>query len=443
MGLNTTSESQGATVSFSKVKALQSQAPTRMKISPSLAMTFGVCAFLYFLRAPEAYLHANLWAEDGSAFFLFAYNEPKLETLILPSAGYLHLIPRLLALGATFVPIAAVAVVLNIAAGIFQLLPILYMLSHRSNQLLPDMRQKIALSLVYTCLPGTWESHASITNIQWTLPVLLILLLFSEAPNNRCVRIFEWILAALASTSGPFAIFCLLAYGTCCVLWRRFYRNDVAFILLIGGMIQTFYILHSARMATSLPWTLIQWPEAIQLTLLKSFYYLLFGMHDFSKHLPNMNLLNTWILYIPALFVTLLVIFEIIRQRQLLAIALLIVGGAVIFSFAKSSPNLAGIFPFPDQAIRYFYLMQAAFATSMVILAWGTSAWSRALARVLLLSILIMALPSDFHNVRAQPPLPSWREQIEAKFHPLPQGGIATMQIHPMGWEFGLVKRGP
>jgi len=58
-----------------------------------------VAALVVFLRFPDALVHPQLFAEGGYVFFAGAYTDG-LSSVLKPYAGYLHFVPRLVALGA-------------------------------------------------------------------------------------------------------------------------------------------------------------------------------------------------------------------------------------------------------------------------------------------------------------------------------------------------------
>jgi hypothetical protein len=57
------------------------------------------CAAILALRRPDAFAHPQFWAEDG--YFFERNYTLGLKAIFLPYAGYLHLVPRLIAVFAS------------------------------------------------------------------------------------------------------------------------------------------------------------------------------------------------------------------------------------------------------------------------------------------------------------------------------------------------------
>ena len=70
------------------------------------AATLALATGILLLRRPDAFLRPRFSAEDGTIFFRQAM-EDGLAAFAVPDAGYLHLVPRIVALAATALPSAA------------------------------------------------------------------------------------------------------------------------------------------------------------------------------------------------------------------------------------------------------------------------------------------------------------------------------------------------
>ena len=53
---------------------------------------------LLVVRRADALTNPQFWAEDATIFFKTAFEQPTLASLLAPYAGYLHLVPRCVAL---------------------------------------------------------------------------------------------------------------------------------------------------------------------------------------------------------------------------------------------------------------------------------------------------------------------------------------------------------
>src|SRR5665647_648206 len=62
-----------------------------------LAVTIVLAATLIAWLRLDPVTHQTMWAEDGSVFLTQASHAGRFETVLLPYAGYLHVVPRLIA----------------------------------------------------------------------------------------------------------------------------------------------------------------------------------------------------------------------------------------------------------------------------------------------------------------------------------------------------------
>ena len=63
----------------------------------TVIVVFGVTVALLFARAPDALRAPQFWAEDAVIFWVQQYEHGFLGALLRPSAGYQHVMPRLIA----------------------------------------------------------------------------------------------------------------------------------------------------------------------------------------------------------------------------------------------------------------------------------------------------------------------------------------------------------
>lgn len=70
------------------------------------------------LRDFHSLTHPNLLAEDGGIFFAEAYRSPWWQSLWIPYAGYLHFLARVVAEGASILPVASIPAAYSLAAAL-------------------------------------------------------------------------------------------------------------------------------------------------------------------------------------------------------------------------------------------------------------------------------------------------------------------------------------
>lgn len=120
--------------------------------------TLLIAAAFLISRDPNHLLHPWLWAEDGDLVLQEAYDNGA-ATLLWPDAGYLVTFPRLVALGALFLPFTAIPLAFVIVALCIQLLPALLLLSARAEALIPSASVRLILVAFYIAEPGCWEIY--------------------------------------------------------------------------------------------------------------------------------------------------------------------------------------------------------------------------------------------------------------------------------------------
>ncbi len=155
----------------------------RLNFAHLVAGTF----LLFVLRRPDVLANPQLWAEDGAVFFLEDLRLGFWHALITPYAGYLHLIPRLIAGVSSILPARVVPVSFNLAALSLEAVSC-------SAFFLPCCRDYIrsdgiraAVCLVMACaIPTGHELVGTISNVQWWLLIPgLILLMWVPKDGSR------------------------------------------------------------------------------------------------------------------------------------------------------------------------------------------------------------------------------------------------------------------
>ena len=156
---------------------------------------------VYLLRVYPFIVRPQFFCEDGTVFFVDAYNDGW-RSLFYPYEGYLVTFQRLTAWLGSFLP-AVYAPHFYIAVSLLIPLTTILFLVHNE-------RSKIRLGLflaVFLLCPFDGTVLANLTNTQWIFGVLLILALAthrSERPS-----LLEQLFFMLAALTGPFVFFLL------------------------------------------------------------------------------------------------------------------------------------------------------------------------------------------------------------------------------------------
>lgn len=395
---------------------------------------------IYLSRAPETLLFANLWAEDANVFFHDAFYEPSILTLFKPYAGYLHFIPRLTAFASTFLPIEYVATSFNLTASLLQLLPLAFVLSSRSDQLIPGWRLKLLVSFVYVCLPGASEAHGTVTNLQWTLPFLITLILFCEPPQTIVTRMVEWVGMFFVGLTGPISIFALGAYFLVSLRERKLGRWDIALVLFLCSFVHIYHLTGSDRLSVAISYNLQWLSDSYFVSSVKGFYNLFFGMYGFNKMISDSTLLSAWSLHLPSLLIFLSLLYLAVRKQHSLVLSLFLIAGAIVLAQSRIQPNPFSLLVSPFDAMRYFMTLQLSIAIALAYHLFDRSLLIKIPAAILFILVIFKGIPSDFRSHKARGALPSWAVQIRERYLPLAAEGKVFIDAYPLGWGVNLQK---
>jgi hypothetical protein len=178
-------------------------APHRLRNWIGFAIVLGV---LLFLRKPHGLLTPQFWAEDSSVFFM-GHEQLGWRALFEPYAGYLHLLPRLVAAVASIAPPVALPAVYTTVSFVFWWAVVLSLLSPRVT--LPG---KTWLALAAIVAPHTGEVLFQPTNLQWGTALLVFRQLFLRPAETRREIAGDVVTLLLVGLTGPFTV----------VLWPLF-----------------------------------------------------------------------------------------------------------------------------------------------------------------------------------------------------------------------------
>lgn len=179
---------------------------------------------LVIARRPDAVTNPQFFAEDGSSWFADAYNHGALSVLLRPEAGYLEMLPRLVAIPASHLDLVRAALLMNLVAIVIQVAPAALLVSRRFQGLVPQPAVRGILGLIYLTVPSQ-ELNANITNAQWHLAILAIMVLIAVPPVSTLGRAFDLAVLLLSGLTGPFAVLLLPAalIRASTVTWRRWF----------------------------------------------------------------------------------------------------------------------------------------------------------------------------------------------------------------------------
>jgi len=183
-------------------------------------------AQLFYQAGAPSY--RTVWAEDGQVFFYQAVHKG-LAAIATPYGGYIQVLPRLLAIPGTWLPVSSLATYLAIAAVLTtSLLAVsLYWLT---DQVIPSRLLRAALVVAVALHPVLApETLGNITNVNWIIAFALFFALLRKPDTTRAIALGVAI-AFLGATSTTVTVIYVpvAAY----VLWTR---RDRGTQLVVGA----------------------------------------------------------------------------------------------------------------------------------------------------------------------------------------------------------------
>jgi hypothetical protein len=161
----------------------------------------------------------SLWAEDGAIFLQAALERPFAANLVTPYAGYLNLVPRLLAEIAALVPLRLAAPLLSGSAALaLAALAALVFRASRAHVRSAGIRAFLAAAMLLLPAAGL-ESLSCLANLHWQLVFASVwmLLWVPERAGQRAVACGVLLAATLSDPFGalllPLALARLLTLG--------------------------------------------------------------------------------------------------------------------------------------------------------------------------------------------------------------------------------------
>jgi hypothetical protein len=188
-----------------------------------LCITFLAVA-LIAVRKSDSLTNPQFWAEDGAIFFLEGEHYGGWNLLLSPYAGYLLLIPRLIAAFGAWVPLLHVPAfyawsALAITGGVAW-----WLQSPRLN--IPG---GAVAALALAAVPHTGEVYLTLSNVQWITALGLFALVLADDAKTPATRFSELALLTVVGLTGPFILLTLPLF-----LWRTWNRRSPWSFVLLG-----------------------------------------------------------------------------------------------------------------------------------------------------------------------------------------------------------------
>lgn len=404
---------------------------------------FLIAWLILFSRRPDAILNAQFYAEDGTYWYADAYNH-FWRCLFMSEAGYLHTVPRLVALFALIFPLALAPLVMNLIGLFFQILPINFFLSSRFNSIPISIR--ILGGFLYLGVPNSFEIHATATNIQWHLALLACLVILANSPRSIAWKIFDASILVLASVDSPLGIpLIALVAG---IWWVRREKNaELQLFALVPGTIIEIIVLvfsQTRRLASN----------GASLTRLGSivggqvFISSILGVRtSIQFHFGHMR--HLLILEMGASLIGLAIIIYALLYAPT-ELKLFVLFSASVLAMALHHP-LASLEPAPEQwemlcipgvGNRYYFLPMLAFFACLIWMVTNTR-WKAKLPRYAALVILLLSPIGVLRDWKYKPFVDFDFPKYVALFERATPGTKVVIPINPIWttWAMELDKR--
>jgi hypothetical protein len=197
------------------------------------------------LRLPDDARNV-LWAEDGDFFLTAAYAHPFFENLFAPSAGYMHLIPRVSAqLVAEFVPLRWVGLGMNLCGALVWSAMALAAFVFTRGRLSIGFRWLLWL-LVLLVPIGSHEVATNTANSHW---FLMFGLFWAVATRHGTVSrvIFASAIAVAAMMSDPLSLVFVPFLIARLICLRSLREHAVTIAFAAAAVVQLLVVVNTER----------------------------------------------------------------------------------------------------------------------------------------------------------------------------------------------------
>jgi hypothetical protein len=377
-----------------------------------------VCLGLLFIRMPDRFLNAQFYAEDGYLYeqaIRFGYH-----SIFASYAGYLLLIQRLIAYAASYLNPSYVPLFFNCMAMAAVGLVCARILSKRVNLAL-----KPWLALNFVLWPHTEDIFVCMENMMWVVSILLLILLVTEAPDQKYSILLDSTVVFLAGLTGVFSILFLPLFILRAFLKRSSYSYIIASLVFFTALVQIYFVIHSYKQdfTLTIPWHDMWYIPAI--IGYQSLAHLFFGNAVDLIHYPMLTLLG----FITVVLIIYLLMTSVGNKQEfytkaLILAAMLITAAASLFRLKHSLSVLIT----EEQLGRYFFIAQVCFIW-LLAFEYKKAEFSKHIA-IACFSLFILTSAAYF-KVK---PLKDLHWKVYSKH--VVKGAYYDIPINPEGWHF-------
>jgi len=401
--------------------ATQQSPDPRRPVWPGTLALLLVCGLSLVAKSPDALTNPQFWAEDGTIFFQQQQSHV-LPLLLTPYAGYLHLLPRLVAWLASWGPLPLAPVIYCMAAFAINTLCVGYFLL----SLAPWRLALVAYGGIFLT-PTSGEFFGSLSNCQWFVQLFLVAACFAPvSPCGRCRSAVLSILVLVAALTGPFALLLALLHGAL-VAAARFGRLPLPALKALAEA-EGRYRLTALWLGAGVQASVLAFNKGVSATA-DSPRLILEALGAWTQgHLIGAEVLPS-MLFLAALALLLAAIAWLGRVRGT-ALFLFVLMSLALLEIAAASGKLNGNGMSIDAGDRYFFLFKIAFW--MLAYELARTPWAGRLGLHAAVAALLIA-NALWHSGRLQRK-PLADKQWSQAVAPVERGQTVKVPINPTPW---------
>jgi hypothetical protein len=208
-----------------------------------LAIGMVVVGFVYALLRTSTHSAGVLWAEDGAIFVAGAPTVSEgLAHIPKTYAGYLHLVPRIIAAVAAAFPDGSVAYVYTVAAALVTSLLALFVFAaarrHFASPVIPFLVwfQFLALTLAFGEVANT------VANLHWYLDAALFWAVFTRF-DSKSMRLVAGVVTVSAILSDPSAMLAIIPLAARLLIFGKSERPYFVTVLIVTVMQAAAFVI--------------------------------------------------------------------------------------------------------------------------------------------------------------------------------------------------------
>ncbi len=395
-----------------------------------LVLVLLTVTLILFVRKPDAFLNPQFWAEDGTIFFAQQY-ESGGSAILRPYAGYLHLLPRLVAwIADVVVPVSLVPVFYNYSALMVIMATVASIFSDRLK-----IKYQVLLAMSVVLVPHySGEVFLNITNSQWYVAIMLVVLLLKDDPsdsygNKSLQYLSDLTIILIGGLTGPFVILLFPFFVWKWLLGNSNYSTSALSLLSIVALIQVSCFILAAEPSKPIslspdPYFMVLGYKMVGLLFLAPLVSLGFE-HD-SNSLTIVSALLS-LIYLAAIPLALRAFLRERNRQAFLCLASSIV--ILLAAFYRVRDDPMSLFLYSNGS-RYFFVPYVLTCWTVIIYFADKPFWRYGI----LTTILISSLSFGFQS---QP----FIDYQWSNYAPLIGHQDVRIPINPKGWELELKAR--